>query len=83
VFGYALGQYAADWLDGRVVPHAMDVLPTLLTADKSAQYEADLADPASVWNDTGRRDTYLRIYGGICFDTQAQYLNFPWSSVER
>lgn len=80
VFGYALGQYAADWIEGKVVPQAMDILPTLLTADNIDQYQGDLADPAAVWNDSAKRERYLRMYGGICYDTRANYLNFPWSS---
>jgi len=58
----------------------MDVLPSLLTPDNIAQYQADLADPAQVWNDIARRDSYLRMYGSICHDTPADYLNFAWSS---
>ncbi|UJW86482.1 sugar ABC transporter substrate-binding protein [Devosia sp. SL43] len=80
IFGYALGRYAADWLSGKSVPQAMDVLPSLLTPDNIAQYQADLADPAQVWNDITRRDSYLRMYGSICYDTRAGYLNFAWSS---
>lgn len=80
IFGYALGQYAADWLGGLRVPQAMDVLPTLLTPDNIGQYQADLADPAQIWNDTVRRDSYLRMYGSICYDTRSDYLNFAWSS---
>ncbi|MEO8684482.1 MAG: sugar ABC transporter substrate-binding protein [Devosia sp.] len=80
VFGYAMGQYAADWLDGKSVPQAMDILPIALTAENIVQYEADLADPASVFADPTRRDTYLKMYGNICFDTRDQYVNFPWSS---
>jgi ribose transport system substrate-binding protein len=48
VFGYALGHYAADWLDGKSVPQAMDVLQKVLTPDILPSYEADLKDPASV-----------------------------------
>lgn len=80
IFGYALGRYAADWLSGKSVPQAMDVLPSLLNLDNIAQYQADLADPAQVWNDIARRDSYLRMYGSICHDTREDYLNFPWSS---
>jgi ribose transport system substrate-binding protein len=80
IFGYALGQQAADWLDGKSVPQAMDILPKALTLSNIAQYEADVADPASVYKDVRRRDEYLRRYGNICFDTRDQYLNFPWSS---
>ncbi|MBN9344657.1 MAG: substrate-binding domain-containing protein, partial [Devosia sp.] len=80
VFGYALGNFAADWLDGKSVPQAMDILPSALTGDNIAQYEADLKDPGAVFADPARRDDYLKMYGNICYDTRDQYVNFPWSS---
>ncbi len=83
VFGYAMGQFAADWLMGGSIPQAMDILPIALTKDNIAQYEADLADPAPVYKDPVRRDTYLKMYGNICYDTRDQYVNFPWSSEQK
>ena len=83
VFGYALGWYAADWLEGKSVPQAMDVLPFAITDQNMAQYEADQADPGAVFADQARRDAYLKMYGNICYDTRDQYLNFPWSSEVR
>ena len=83
VFGYALGWYAADWLEGKSVPQAMDVLPTALDRSNIAAYEADLADPGAVFADPARREAYLRMYGNICYDTRDQYINFPWSSEAR
>ena len=80
VFGYALGWYAADWLEGKSVPQGLDVLPFAITGENMAQYEADQADPGAVFADAVRRDGYLRMYGNICYDTRDQYLNFPWSS---
>jgi ribose transport system substrate-binding protein len=80
VFGYALGAKAADWLEGKSVPQAMDILPVALTKDNLPQYEADQADPAAVYDDPKRRDAYLRMYGNICYDNRDQYVNFPWSS---
>ena len=82
-FGYAMGQFAADWLEGKSVPQAMDILPIALTSSNIAQYEADLADPASVYDDLARRGTYLKMYGNICYDTRDQYVNFPWSSEQK
>ncbi len=82
VFGYAMGQHAADWLEGKSIPQAMDILPTLLTQQNLAQYEADLVDPAAVYADPVRRDAYLRMYGNICYDIRDQYVNFPWSSEQ-
>jgi len=80
VFGYAMAQHAADWLEGRSIPQAMDILPKLLTSGNMASYEADLADPAAVYRDPARRATYLKMYGNICYDTRDRFINFPWSS---
>lgn len=80
VFGYAMGQHAADWLEGKSIPQAMDILPTTLSLSNLAQYEADVADPAAVYADAAKRASYLRMYGNICYDTRDQYLNFAWSS---
>lgn len=83
VFGYALGMFAADWLEGKRVPQAMDILPFALTSENMAQYEADQADPGAVYADPVRRDAYLEMYGNICSDSRDLYLNFPWSSESR
>jgi ribose transport system substrate-binding protein len=80
VFGYALGQFAADWLEGKSVPQAMDILPYALTSSNIAQYETDVADPGRVFHDPQRRAIYLRMYGNICYETRDSYVNFPWSS---
>ncbi len=83
VFGYAMGQHAADWLEGKSIPQAMDILPSTLTIANIARYEADLADPARVYADPGRRAAYLKMYGNICYDTRDRYVNFPWSSEAK
>lgn len=83
IFAYAMGQHAADWLEGKSVPQAMDILPKALTAGNLARYEADTADPAAVFADPARRAQYLRMYGNICYDTRDNYLNFPWSSERQ
>ena len=56
VFGYAMGQHAADWLEGKSIPQAMDILPMALNAENYRQYEADLADPGAVYADPARRE---------------------------
>lgn len=83
VFGYAMGQHAADWLEGKSIPQAMDILPSALTAANLGQYEADLANPGAVYADLQRRNAYLKMYGNICYDTRDRYVNFPWSSERR
>jgi ribose transport system substrate-binding protein len=83
IFGYAMGQHAADWLEGRSIPQAIDILPTAIDVGNIAQYEADLAAPAAVYADPVRRAVYLKMYGNICYDTRDQYVNFPWSSERK
>lgn len=83
VFGYAMGQHAADWLDGKSIPQAMDILPSALTIANIARYEADLADPAAVYADPARRAAFLKMHGNICYDTRDRYVNFPWSSETK
>jgi len=80
VFGYAMGQHAADWLEGKVIPQAMDVLPIELNAETVTRYEIDVADPGAVFADPVKRRHYLRMYGAICYETRDRYLNFNWSS---
>jgi ribose transport system substrate-binding protein len=83
VFGYAMGQHAADWLEGKSIPQAMDILPKLLTSENMASYESDLANPDAVYRDPARRAVYLKMYGNICYDTRDRYINFPWSSERK
>ena len=83
VFGYAMGYYAADWLEGKSVPQAMDILPSPLTRENIGQYEADLANPGAVFADKVRSGAYLKMYGNICYDTKDNYVNFPWSSEKH
>src|ERR1044071_1883948 len=60
IFAYAMGQHAADWLEGKSIPQAMNVLPKVLTSLNLAQYESDIAAPASVFLDANRRNEYLK-----------------------
>jgi ribose transport system substrate-binding protein len=83
VFGYAMGQHAADWLEGKSIPQAMDILPRVLTQQDIGQYERDTADPAAVYSNPALRDLYLKMYGNICFDSRDRYINFPWSSERK
>jgi ribose transport system substrate-binding protein len=83
VFGYAMGQHAADWLEGKSIPQAMDILPRVLTPEDIGQYERDTANPEVVYNTPSLRDLYLKMYGNICFDSRDRYINFPWSSERK
>ena len=83
IFAYAMGQHAADWLEGKSIPQAMDILPRALTLQNLARYEADVADPGAVYKDPALRALYLKMYGNICFDSRENFVNFPWSSERK
>jgi ribose transport system substrate-binding protein len=83
IFSYAMGQHAADWLEGKRIPQAMDILPKALTRENLDAYERDVADPGTVYHDPQKQGAYLKMYGNICFDTRDQYINFPWSSERK
>ncbi|PPD15794.1 MAG: ribose ABC transporter [Methylobacterium sp.] len=83
VFAYAMGQHAADWLEGRSIPQAMDILPRLVTSETLAAFEADALAPDAVYADPARRETYLRMYGNICAASRDRFINFPWSSERK
>lgn len=80
VFGYALGYFAADWIDGKQVPQAMDILPRALDASNLESYEKEVSDPGAIFNDPQSRNRYLRFFGSICYETRGRFLNYPWSS---
>ncbi len=80
VFGYALGHFAADWLEGKQVPQAMDILPRAVNASNLKSYEKEVKNPAAIFDSPQMRDRYLKFYGSICFRTRSQFLDYPWSS---
>lgn len=83
VFGYAWAQYAADWLDGKTIPQAINVVPVPIASSKDVEvYEADQADPAAVWKDPGRLGKYLQMFGSISYETRKNYLAYNWSITE-
>ena len=83
VFGYAMGQFGADWLEGKSIPQAMDILPVALTSANIVQYQADILNPAAVFADAVRRAEYLKMYGNTCYELRDTYVNFPWSSEQN
>jgi ribose transport system substrate-binding protein len=80
IFGYAMGQHAADWIEGKSIPKAIDVLPFALTSANLEAYTADMNNPEQVFQDPKRLEGYLALYGNTCTDLKDEYVNFPWSS---
>lgn len=80
ILGYSLGQYAADWIEGKQVPRALVVPPVVLDgASAIEKYEADMTDPASVFGDEELYASYMAPMGNTSFDSRADHWTETYS----
>lgn len=80
MFAYASGLAAADWLEGKPIPQAIDIPPVLLdSAAAIDRFEADERDPAAAYADRATRDRYVRLLGDISYETRDDYLAYVWT----
>ncbi|HUQ40732.1 MAG TPA: sugar ABC transporter substrate-binding protein [Acidimicrobiales bacterium] len=78
LMGYGLGQFGADWIEGREVPRV--VLAKGVKLDSAAavtQFTSASADPASVFTDRRRYEEYLPLYGRVSHATRHTYWTTP------
>lgn len=78
LMGYGLGQFGADWIEGKQVPRMLVAKgvqlgsPAAVTAFTRAS-----ADPASVFADRQRYETYLPLFGNVSHATRTTYWTKP------
>ena len=74
LMGYAWGQFAADWLEGKSIPTVMsfNAIP-LDSAASIAAWKAAMKNPAASWKDA---KTYFTMLGNISFGTCNQYIKY-------
>ncbi|MCU1587174.1 MAG: ribose transporter, partial [Frankiales bacterium] len=66
LMGYGLGQFGADWIAGKQVPRMMVAKGVQLgSAAEVSAFTAASADPASVFADRSRYETYLPLFGNV------------------
>jgi ribose transport system substrate-binding protein len=74
LMGYAWGQFAADWFEGKPIPQVMALnaiqLDSGTTIDK---FQADMKAVTTTWKNA---DTYLTMFGSISYATRSQYINY-------
>lgn len=71
LMGYGMGQFTADWIDGRQIPRVMVANATLLDSPgRVSAFQADNADPAGVFADRGRYRKYLPLFGNVGHQTR-------------
>lgn len=74
IVGYAAGVWGADWIAGRTIPSLTIIEAVQLdSAEAIEQYNADVADPATAFEE--RLSTYLQPLGGISYETRTEYWN--------
>lgn len=82
IWGWAIGQFAADWLEGKSVPMGMSTADggelVLDTPAKVRRFQAEMDDAEGTWNDEAKRRKYVSLWGNINYDTRDKYLKHIW-----
>jgi ABC-type sugar transport system substrate-binding protein len=78
LMGYGLGQFGADWVEGRQVPRMIVANGVQLdSAAAIARFEAASEDPSAVFGDRARYEEYLPLYGNVSHESREQYWTSP------
>ena len=78
LMGYGLGQFGADWIEGRSVPRMVVAKGVPLDgAAAVATFMSAGDDPASVFADRARYETYLPLLGNVSHATRTTYWTDP------
>jgi ribose transport system substrate-binding protein len=78
LMGYGLGQFGADWIEGKDVPRVLSAKGVSLdSADAVNRFEAASADPATVFADRSQYEQYLALYGNVNYESRRTY----WTSA--
>jgi ribose transport system substrate-binding protein len=74
LMGYGLGQFGADWIEGREVPRMVVAKGISLdSAEAVDRFREASVDPASVFADRARYEAYLPLYGSVSHATRHTY----------
>jgi ribose transport system substrate-binding protein len=74
LMGYAWGQFAADWLEGKSIPKVMSFTPIELNSKAAiTKFQADMKNVRKSWNQKNR---YMSFFGNIDYSTRKQYITY-------
>jgi ribose transport system substrate-binding protein len=72
MMGYAWGQYAADWLEGKSIPLLQQFNAIELNSPETIDaFQEAMANVRETWKNA---DTYFTNLGSINYETRANYL---------
>jgi ribose transport system substrate-binding protein len=78
LMGFGLGQFGADWIEGKEVPRLLVARGVKLdSATAVRDFATAGADPAPVFADRDRYESYLPLYGNVSHRTRFDY----WTSA--
>ncbi len=78
LMGYGLGQFGADWIEGKNVPQMVVAKGVKLDSAAAVdRFRRASADPASVFADREQYEKYLPLYGTVSFDDRHTYWTKP------
>jgi ribose transport system substrate-binding protein len=78
LMGYGLGQFGADWIEGKTVPRVVVAKGVKLDSAAAVnRFTAASADPASVYADRERYESYLPLYGNVSHANRHTYWTEP------
>jgi ribose transport system substrate-binding protein len=74
LMGYAWGQFAADWLEGKPIPQVMQFNAIELnSAETIDKYQADMKAVEETWKNSA---TYFTMLGSIRYQDREQFINY-------
>ena len=78
LMGYGLGQFGADWIEGKQVPRILVAKGVQLdSAAAVSRFTSASADPASVFPDRSRYEEYLPLFGNVSYASRHTYWTTP------
>lgn len=74
LMGYGLGQFGADWIEGKEVPRMVVAKGVKLDSAAAVEaFQAANADPAAVFAKPDMLQRYLPLYGNVGYNTRKTY----------
>ena len=78
LMGYGLGQFGADWIEGKKVPRVVVAKGVQLdSAQAVTEFERASADPATVFANQARYAEYLPLYGSVSHSSRDTFWTEP------
>lgn len=74
LMGYAWGQFAADWVEGKSIPQVMQFNAIELNSKETIDaFKAAMKNVKETWNDAG---TYFTMLGSVSYATRDQCISY-------